>query len=68
MSRYSFFLLLCLALALAGVDSCGVTQHNAIAHKAMGWFGNNNITKGFLPILQQQQGAFQNGAAFPDWG
>ena len=50
------------------ISSCGVTQHNLIAHKAMGWYNPTQEYDVFLDIIQQNQDAFQNGAAFPDWG
>ncbi|MCR9066850.1 MAG: hypothetical protein NXI00_22960 [Cytophagales bacterium] len=60
------------AVLLSCVDGCGVTQHNVIAHKALGWFDPAEQVDEdfaiFLSILTQNQDAFQNGAAFPDWG
>lgn len=51
---------------------CGVTQHNLIAHKALEWFDPavqvDQDFGIFVSILQNNQDAFQCGAAFPDWG
>lgn len=67
--------LLCVVLGLGiifvVVSGCGVTQHNYIAHKAMNWFypaAQGAEYAVFESILQNHQDAFQNGAAFPDWG
>ena len=59
----------CLLFTL--INGCGVTQHNYIAHKAMNWFQPSLYGEEygiFLTIIQNEQPAFQNGAAFPDWG
>mmetsp|Transcript_17099 Transcript_17099/g.66590 ORF Transcript_17099/g.66590 Transcript_17099/m.66590 type:complete len:807 (+) Transcript_17099:26-2446(+) len=54
------------------VIGCGVTQHNLIAHRAMHWFDPGLVGgpqyAAFADILANNQGSFQNGAAFPDWG
>ena len=48
-------------------DACGVTTHNVIAHKAMRTF-HSNSNPNFKEIMETHQNAFQNGAAFPDFG
>ena len=63
---------LVLGLLVWTVAGCGVTQHNLIAHKAFGWLdpvaNGDPIFAPFAAILKENQDAFQNGAAFPDWG
>ena len=69
------FLFFCVLASLCATSSaCGVTLHNAIAHRALAYSGGSGtgadtaVTDAFLAMLQAQQTAFQPGAAFPDWG
>ena len=61
-----------LCLLVLQVFACGVTQHNVIANKALTWltaWGNQTEhTQQFAALLHANLDAFQNGAAFPDWG
>jgi hypothetical protein len=48
-----------------------VTTHNVIAHRAQQWLGDNYPgLRPYAELLREpaNQQAFQNGAAFPDWG
>jgi hypothetical protein len=48
-----------------------VTTHNVIAHRALQWLGDNYpALSPYAALLRDptNQHAFQNGAAFPDWG
>lgn len=60
-----------LCLFPLGSRSCGVTTHNVIAHRAQQWLGDNYPgLRPYAELLREpaNQQAFQNGAAFPDWG
>jgi hypothetical protein len=72
-SLCSFVVVLCMSVLLVGLaQSCGVTQHNAIGHRALAFIrnssNNNTLSNAFLQMIQVQQEAFQPGLAFPDWG
>lgn len=54
-----------------GTDGCGVTTHNVIAERARVWMADNfPALAPYAALLAEpsNQHAFQNGAAFPDWG
>ena len=47
--------------------SCGITTHNVIANRALYWYLTDQFPQ-YKEIIKNNLGAFQNGAAFPDWG
>ena len=56
---------------VASCGACGVTQHNVIAEKALEWGcagSDGGVDSQFFAMIAQHRDAFQNGAAFPDWG
>jgi len=65
------FLAFLFALLVPSALGCGLTTHNVIAHRAQQWFSDNYPgVKPYAQLLTDpaNQQAFQNGAAFPDWG
>eukprot|EP01087_Luapelamoeba_hula_P019893 TRINITY_DN6663_c0_g1_i1.p1 TRINITY_DN6663_c0_g1~~TRINITY_DN6663_c0_g1_i1.p1 ORF type:complete len:909 (+),score=122.76 TRINITY_DN6663_c0_g1_i1:56-2728(+) len=58
---------LCVSLwsSLPTVEGCGVSTHNVIARRASDWF---SAYPTYYKIIMDHPDAFQNGAAFPDFG
>ena len=61
------FGLIVLSLFIGISESCGVTTHNVIANRALYWYLADQFPQ-YKEIIENNLGAFQNGAAFPDWG
>ena len=65
---FSLLPLFLLSLLPLQAYSCGVTTHNLVAHRAFTAFQTAGRFPQYEELIAKHQHAFQNGAAFPDFG